>query len=153
MATETTAADTTSDLPKATVFKFKRPEFESGKRNVKLARTDRMIGIIQVLKQGGETNLHSHAHMDGIWMVLSGRVRFYGENNVLLGDFGPLEGVLIPRGCPYWFENVEDEVAELLQVEAFDQPIPDDNTLRADRKNYEVPRRPMGSFLELEKPG
>jgi len=146
------ATDTTSNLPTATVFKYQRPEFDAGKRNVKLGRTDRMIGIIQVLRRGGETNLHSHAHMDGLWMVLSGRVRFYGENNVLLGDFGAREGVLIPRGCPYWFENVEDEIAELLQVEAFDVAIPDDATLRADRTNYEAPKRPMGDFLELEKP-
>lgn len=146
------ATDTTSNLPTATVFKYKKPEFEAGKRNVKLARTDRMIGIIQVLKQGGETNLHSHAHMDGLWMVLSGRVRFYGENDTLIGDFGPREGVLIPRGCPYWFENVEDVEAELLQVEAFDIAVPDDTTLRADRKNYAPPRREMGDFVELDKP-
>ena len=68
-----------------------------------------MIGIIQVLKRGGETNMHSHAHMDGLWMVLSGRVRFYGENNVLLGDFGLDGGRVIPRDCPYCLENVEDE--------------------------------------------
>jgi quercetin dioxygenase-like cupin family protein len=149
--TGTMATETTSKTPAARPFKYRRPEVESGKRNVKLGRTDRMIGIIQVLKRGGETNLHSHAHMDGFWMVLSGRVRFYGEGNVLLGDYGPYEGVVLPRGCPYWFENVEDEIAELLQVEAFDIAIPDDDTLRKDRTNYEAPKRPMGDFLELEK--
>lgn len=146
MSTETTPS------PTARIFKYKQPEFETGKRNVKLGRTDRMIGIIQVLKRGGETNLHSHAHMDGLWMVLSGRVRFYGEGNVLLGDFGPREGVMIPRGCPYWFENVEDEIAELLQVEAFDIPLPDDEMLRRDRTDYEPPKRPMNTFIELESP-
>lgn len=145
------ATETTSSCPPARAFKYKRPEFENGKRNVKLERTDRMIGIIQVLKRGGETNLHSHAHMDGLWMVLTGRVRFYGEGNALLGDFGPREGVLIPRGCPYWFENSEDEVAELLQVEAFDIAIPDDETLRRDRTNYETPRRAMHGFIELDE--
>jgi mannose-6-phosphate isomerase-like protein (cupin superfamily) len=146
------ATETTPSKPTATVFRYKKPEFESGKKNVKLARTDHLIGIIQVLKRGGETNLHSHAHMDGFWMVLSGRVRFYGEGNALIADCGPYEGVLLPRGCPYWFENVEDVEAELLQVEAFDRPQPSDDMLRNDRTNYEPPRRPMGNFIELEPP-
>lgn len=129
----------------ATVFKYTRPEFDEGKRVVKLARTDRMIGLVQALKHGGENNLHSHSHLDGFWMVLSGRVRFYGEGDELIAELGPLEGVLIPRGCPYWFESVVD--AELLQVEAFDIPIADDQTMLKDRVNYQPVKRPMGQAL------
>ena len=126
-------------------FKYTKPEFDHGKRIVKLARTDRMIGLMQVLKQGGENNLHSHSHLDGFWLVLSGRVRFYGTDDQLIADLGRLEGVLIPRNCPYWFESAGDEDAELLQVEAFDIPIADDQTMKADRTNYVPLKRPIGS--------
>lgn len=66
----------------------------------------------------GKTNLHSHSSVDGFWMVLSGRVRFYGEDDVVLGEFGKHEGVMIPRNFKYWFESVGSEPLELLQVEA-----------------------------------
>jgi mannose-6-phosphate isomerase-like protein (cupin superfamily) len=125
-------------------IRYTVPEVTNGKKIVKLCRTDRMIGLVQVLSRGGETNLHSHAHADGLWFVLSGRVRFYGPENVIIGEYGRHEGVLIPRTCPYWFEVVGDEVAELLQVEAFDKSIPDDKTLLADRKDY-TPRLRAGS--------
>jgi hypothetical protein len=36
------------------------------KRVQVLCRTDRMIGAIQVIRKGGENNLHSHAHLDGM---------------------------------------------------------------------------------------
>src|ERR1700722_5587386 len=111
-------------VPTARPVKYVRPDVTSGKKIVKLCRPDRMIGAIQVLSQGGETNLHSHTHLDGLWFVLSGRVRFYGADNVVIGEYGRFEGVLIPRKCPYWFEAVGDDVAELLQVEAFDLAIP-----------------------------
>ena len=129
-------------------MKYVRPELNSGKKIVKLCRTDRMIGAVQVLTHGGETNLHSHAHADGMWFVLSGRVRFYGPENVVIGEYGRHEGVLIPRECPYWFEAVGDEVAELLQVEAFDKSIPDDKTLFADRTDYEVRKRTASTMID-----
>jgi quercetin dioxygenase-like cupin family protein len=140
-----------SDAPLPRPFRYQRPVVEKGKQIVRLGQTDRMICIVQVLKKGGETNLHSHPNMDGFWMVLSGRVRFYGEGNALIGDFGPMEGVLLPRGCPYWFENVEDETAELMQVEAFNVPLPHDDAIRADRINYTPPRRDMGSILDVDR--
>jgi mannose-6-phosphate isomerase-like protein (cupin superfamily) len=106
--------------PEATPFKYERPgEVEAGKKKfVTLCRTDILYGAVQVLNAGGENNLHSHSTMDGFWMVVSGRVRFYGENDALLGEFGPYEGMLVPRNTPYWFESAGDGIAELLQVEA-----------------------------------
>jgi mannose-6-phosphate isomerase-like protein (cupin superfamily) len=107
-----------------------------------------MIGAIQVIGKGGETNLHSHTHLDGLWFVLSGRVRFYGEANRLLAECGRYEGVLIPRGCPYWFEATGGEEAELLQVEAFDVAIPDEATLMADRIDHEKRTRPPSTLID-----
>jgi len=82
-----------------------------------------MFSGIKVIRSGGETNLHSHTALDGFWFVLSGRARFYGEGDKLIADLGPHEGVLIPRGLPYWFEAAGDEVLELLQVESVDKRV------------------------------
>jgi quercetin dioxygenase-like cupin family protein len=137
------------DFPAPQPFKYAKPELKGGKAVIKLCQTDRMIGIMQVVGKGGETNLHSHPNLDGMWMVLSGRIAFYGpEQNTLIGEYGKYEGVLIPRGCPYWFEAVGDEPAELLQVEAFDIRIPDMTTLMKDRIDYEKRQRPMESMVE-----
>jgi mannose-6-phosphate isomerase-like protein (cupin superfamily) len=103
---------------------------------------------MQVVAKGGETNLHSHPDLDGMWMVLSGRIRFYGPENAVIGEYGKYEGVLIPRGCPYWFESVGDEEAELLQVEAFDIRIPDKTTLMKNRIDYEKRQRPMETMVD-----
>jgi mannose-6-phosphate isomerase-like protein (cupin superfamily) len=107
----------------AQVFHYTTPEndFERGRKLTKLCQTDRLVGVVQLIKRGGENRLHSHEHLDGLWMVLSGRARFHGENDTILGEFGKYEGVLVPRGFKYWFESAsDDEPLELLQVEASD---------------------------------
>ncbi len=122
--------------PQAQTFHYTKPEFEKGKHFIRLARTDRMYANIQVIKQGGENNLHSHKHLDGFWFVLKGRARFYGEGDAVVADLGPHEGVLIPRNFAYWFESAGEEDLELLQVEAFDVALPDMAAIRADRVNH-----------------
>ena len=74
-------------------------------------------------------------------MVLSGRVRFYGEGDVLVGEFGPREGVLVPRNFKYWFEAVGDEPLELLQVESFDIAIPNYNAVREQERINHTPKQ------------
>ena len=41
--------------------------------------------------EGGENNLHSHKGMDGFWMVLSGKVKFYGPGDILMFFSGERE--------------------------------------------------------------
>jgi mannose-6-phosphate isomerase-like protein (cupin superfamily) len=106
-----------------TVFKYSTPEAGKAKTIVRLCRSDIMYASVHVLTHGGETNLHAHLAQDGFWMVLKGRARFYGEGNVLIADLGPNEGILVPRGCQYWFESGSSELLELLQVEAIDKTV------------------------------
>ena len=62
------------------------------------------------------------AYFDGFWMVLAGRVRFYGPGDALIGEFGKYEGILIPRGEQYWFESAsDDEELEILQMAGFEK--------------------------------
>jgi len=131
--------------PKARVFKYVRPEMRTKKTFVKLARTDRMMAYVQVLSSGGENNLHSHGHLDGFWMVLKGRARFYGEGDKLLGDLGPHEGILLPRNFRYWFESASPEPLELLQIEAADIPMPEDRQILEDRKDHSAQKVRIGS--------
>ena len=102
-------------------FKLEVPDMETlGKKiHIKLAGTDSCRASVQVLRQGGENNLHYHPNLDLIYMVLKGRVRFYGTEDKVLGDFGPHEGILLPENSRYWFGSVGDEEAWLLQIAGY----------------------------------
>lgn len=102
----------------AQIFNYERPEIEKGKTHVRLAGSDLLRGEIQVIKDGGETNLHSHPATDGFWMVLGGKARFYGEGDTLLAELGRNQGIMIPRGLPYWFDRTGDEPLEILHMSA-----------------------------------
>lgn len=106
-------------------FKYDKPEVKSsGKVIVRLCQTDIIRGAVQVVKQGdGDNNLHSHTGMDGFWMVLKGRVRWYGPDDEILGEFGTHEGIVMPRNQQYWFQAIGDEDLEILQVVAFDRDV------------------------------
>ncbi|MGY9005303.1 MAG: cupin domain-containing protein [Alphaproteobacteria bacterium] len=108
---------------RCTTFKYEKPENLPGdKMIVQLAGSDVIRGRVQVVRRGGENNLHSHDGMDGFWMTLKGRVRFYGVNDEVIGEFGPMEGILIPSGVQYWFESAdESQDLELLQMAGFDK--------------------------------
>lgn len=107
------------------MFRHAKPEGQAGgKAIVRLAQSDLIRGVVQVVKKGdGDNNLHIHTGMDGFWMVLKGKVRFYGPDDVVLGDFGPGEGILMPRGNAYWFASTGDEDLEILQVVSFDREV------------------------------
>jgi mannose-6-phosphate isomerase-like protein (cupin superfamily) len=104
-------------------FSYTKPEGVGvGKGFITLGRKDIVRGVVQVVKKhGGENNLHYHTTSASFWMVLKGRVRFYGPDDVMIGEFGPHEGTITPRYARYWFENVGDEDLEILQVSAFSE--------------------------------
>ena len=78
-------------------FRYEKPDEQStDKAIVSLCQTDIIRGAVQVVREGGDNNLHSHTGMDGFWM---------------------------PRGARYWFESIGDEALELLQVVAFDRSV------------------------------
>lgn len=117
-------------------FKCIKPEFKKGKRVITLARTDRLWAGVQYVKEGGENNLHSHSYMDGVYFVIKGRVRFYGDNDVVLGEAGPNEGFVISRGFRYWFESCGDEALELLLVQCFDRAMASEKEVDDDRIDH-----------------
>jgi mannose-6-phosphate isomerase-like protein (cupin superfamily) len=131
---------------KPATFTYERPVLTGGKAMDILSITDRGIFAFQVLRAGGETNMHSHTHLDGFWFVRRGKARFYtggAAGNVVLGELGANQGVLIPRDYPYWFEAVlesEDDECEILQMEVSDRRLSGQlEDLVADRTDYTPP--------------
>jgi quercetin dioxygenase-like cupin family protein len=103
-------------------FAFERPpqELEAGRKFLcKLVGTDSSRVSIQVLNQGGENNLHYHPNVDLTYMVLKGKVAFYGPGDALIGEYGPLEGLNLPENSRYWFVAVGTDEAHLLQIQAY----------------------------------
>jgi mannose-6-phosphate isomerase-like protein (cupin superfamily) len=100
------------------IFSCARPDDlpDGARGNVRLCQGDILRGTVQNLPKGFANSLHYHPAAEGFWMVLSGCVRFYGNDSNFLGEFGPMEGVMIPRNGRYWFEQVGDEETQLLQV-------------------------------------
>lgn len=112
---ETAEANTTR-------FSFIVPDVpipDGRKLHVKLAGTNSVRASVQVLNKGGENNLHYHPNMDLIYMVLKGRVAFYGPGDKLIGEFGVNDGILLPEYARYWFKSVGDEEAHLLQIAGY----------------------------------
>jgi mannose-6-phosphate isomerase-like protein (cupin superfamily) len=98
------------------VLRYSAPYSGKPKDVVMMGKSERMHALVQIVREGGENNLHYHINSDTTWIVLKGRVKFYGVGDVPIGEFGPGEGVLMPGGARYWFEQTGEEVLELLQV-------------------------------------
>jgi mannose-6-phosphate isomerase-like protein (cupin superfamily) len=73
-----------------------------------VARSGMMTVLVHRWATGGEVELHTHPFQDATWTVMEGRVKFYGEKDNVLADLGPHQGIFIPGGTYYWFENVSD---------------------------------------------
>ena len=88
---------------------------------VTVARSENLKVHVQIVTEGGENNLHYHLNSDTTWMVLHGRVRFYGVGDVLLAELGPQESIFLPGGSRYWFEKSGPEDLEILQMVGIDK--------------------------------
>lgn len=133
---------------KIKTFRYEKPTDFKGKSKVisRLGQTEQVRGMVHVLKDGGETNLHYHTLIDSLWYVLKGRIRFYGPGDVLQGEFGVGEGIFMPHGARYWFESASDEEAELLQVAAFTEAGAD----KSGRTDASPRKRAIGETPHVE---
>lgn len=103
-------------------FAFTVPDIEvpNGRINGYLAKTDSCSATILVLRDGYKASHHYHPNQDGIWVVLKGRVRFFGgADERVTGEFGPYEGIKQPENSRYGFEAVGGEEAWLMQIAGF----------------------------------
>lgn len=125
---------------KPVTFSYAKPDgVKSAKGFVALGRRDIVRGAVQVVKKnGGENNLHYHTTSASFWMVLKGRVRFYGPDDVLIGEFGPNEGTITPRYARYRFENVSEGDLEILQVSAFSEGAKNSGRTDASAQRFDI---------------
>jgi mannose-6-phosphate isomerase-like protein (cupin superfamily) len=126
-------------------FKYQTPAFEGVKKTMTVCSSDLMKVQVQVVKDGGENNLHTHTGDDAFWYVMSGAVKFYGEGDTLIGEYQKGEGILIPRGFKYWFESSSKEPLEILRVTAKDQNVENKRVDLSPQKQWMVERNTFGT--------
>jgi mannose-6-phosphate isomerase-like protein (cupin superfamily) len=102
-------------------FAYQRTPPDRPKDIVPLVRTDLLKVAVQVVHEGGENNLHYHMNSDTTWLVLRGRVRFYGPGDAPIAELGPEEGIVIPGGARYWFEKTGPDDLEIVQMVGYDR--------------------------------
>jgi mannose-6-phosphate isomerase-like protein (cupin superfamily) len=88
---------------------------KQGRGSALLAGTDRMWLNLKTYAEGGENTLHAHPNEDHVFIVLQGRAVFYGPDGES-ATFARNEGILLPRGCSYYFHAEEGEPLVLLRV-------------------------------------
>ena len=101
-------------------FRFDPEDSSLSRKSVDLVSLERCSARIQILRKGTKKRgLHYHPNQDQIYMVLKGRIRFYGPGDTALGELGPFEGIVYPENSRYWLENVSEGETWLLQFSAF----------------------------------
>ena len=105
-----------------------------GKKGQSLFRTDILGATVQVVTEGGETNLHAHAGSDATWLVVAGQATFYSEGDKVVAQLNKNEMLLIPRGTPYWFESSSKEALVIMRFSARAQNTMDKRVDYTERK-------------------
>ena len=112
-------------------FSLSKPEGINGKARIGLGSGGMVTASVQYLEDGGDNNLHAHSAEDEVFLILGGKVRFYGVGDALIAELGANEGLVMPRGVAYWFERVGEETLTIYKVGAQDPYI------KNERINYE----------------
>lgn len=106
-------------------FKYQRPASSKPKDIVQFPalediQANKVRLMVQVVREGGENNLHSHSRQHAFWFVLGGTARFYDAEDKPF-EIGEQEGIIVPAGTRYWFESAGgDTPLEILQISAFE---------------------------------
>ena len=128
---------------------------ESGKTSTRLLRSEVLSAGVQVVAQGGETNLHKHPADEEVWYILAGKPRFYTVGDEVVATLGAHEALYVPRDTPYWFESVSD-AGENLVILRIGATLPDLPRQRIDMGDriYAVRGEPGGIDREVTvRPG
>lgn len=87
-----------------------------------VARTELLSTAVQIVRNGGETNLHVRAGKVGVWVVLGGQAAFSGgDDNRTVSKRN--DAIVPPAGTKFWFESVDDEPLEIIRVGARDPRV------------------------------
>lgn len=123
---------------------------KTGKTSTRLVRTDHINSGVQVVAEGGETNLHAHTSQDEIWFVLSGAATFYTEGDAVVARLGKHQGLLIPHGAAYWFESSSDENLVILRFGAAVPGAGPDRRIDMQERKWAVSGEPGGIARDVQ---
>ena len=121
-----------------------------GKTSTRLVRTDHINSGVQIVAEGGETNLHAHTSQDEIWFVLSGSATFYTEGDAIVARLGAHQGLLIPHGVAYWFESSSDENLVILRFGAAVPEAGPDRRIDLQDRKWAVSGEPGGAPRDVQ---
>jgi mannose-6-phosphate isomerase-like protein (cupin superfamily) len=102
--------------PTLSTFTLRTKLVKNGSRNDTVAETDSLSMQIRVYSpHEGKNGLHTSPYMDHSFVVLQGRARFHGPRGETW-DIGKNQGILVPSGAYYCFENSGDDVLVILRA-------------------------------------
>lgn len=96
-------------------FHLKAQMLEQGRTNTPICKTDNMWGVLKVYASGGENGLHAHTKEDHIFLIMQGSACFFGPHGEEK-HVGTHEGVLLPKGCYYYFQCTSKEPLVLFRI-------------------------------------
>jgi mannose-6-phosphate isomerase-like protein (cupin superfamily) len=98
-------------------FEVTAPLLERGVQDTPLFTTDELWGHLKVYAEGGENDLHAHPHEDHAFVVLQGEAMFWNRagDQVAVRRY---QGILVPRGAYYRFQNTGEGNLVMLRVGA-----------------------------------
>jgi mannose-6-phosphate isomerase-like protein (cupin superfamily) len=116
-----------SKTPSPETFKLRIQLLDEGSRSEMLSDTGNLkIKIRCYAAGGGENAMHAHHSQDHSFIVLQGQARFYGPQGEAR-DLGRNDGIMLPSGCYYCFENSGTEPLVVLRIESITKDGGDPN--------------------------
>lgn len=107
----------------ASTFKIKTPCLTGGRSHTPLARTDFASVGLNYYSPGRKNTLHTHPGEDHSFVVLDGEATFHDkEGNATVLKKG--EGIMLPEGWYYWFQNTGEKPLALLRFTAYKSDRP-----------------------------
>jgi mannose-6-phosphate isomerase-like protein (cupin superfamily) len=102
----------------AQTFTVKTPCITGGRSHMPLVRTDVLVSGLNYYAPGRKNKLHTHPGEDHVFVVLDGEATFFDrEQNATVLKKG--QGILLPEGHFYQFENTGDTPLALLRFAAY----------------------------------
>ncbi len=99
-------------------FQLRAQLLDAGSESRILAETDHLQMKIRVYAaHEGENAMHAHHNQDHSFVVLQGAARFYGPRGETW-DLGHNEGIMLPEGTYYCFENFGDDPLVVMRIAA-----------------------------------
>jgi len=97
-------------------FNLKAPVLAEGRDDQVLSRTQDLSLRLKVYAEGGENAMHYHRDEDHAFIVLQGEATFHLETDDNTRVVGQWEGIMIPKGAPYFFTSTGDVNLVLLRA-------------------------------------